>query len=157
MFVIKNLNTVGYSPKNINNEKPIFHKDVITKASWTYSSDDMIEGYWGPIKDAQKSLIETMSELHKLLEKNGIPLSIVVYPWPQQLEKDVVDSKHVLMWKNFCENKCANFINLFPIFFKEKDNKGFLETYKKYYWWNDMHFNVEGNKLVAREISKILK
>jgi len=157
MFVIKNLNTVGYSPKNINNEKPIFHKDVITKASWTYSSDDMIEGYWGSIKDAQKSLINTMSELHKLLEKNGIPLSIVVYPWPQQLEKDVVSSKHMLMWKEFCKTKCANFINLFPVLFKEKDKKGFLETYKKYYWWNDMHFNIEGNKLVAREISKILK
>ena len=53
--------------------------------------------------------------------------------------------------------KCANFINLFPIFFKEKNNKGYLETYKKYYWWNDMNFNIEGNKLVAREITKILK
>ena len=43
------------------------------------------------------------------------------------------------------------------VFFKEKETNGFLETYKKYYWWNDMHFNVEGNKVVAREISKILK
>ena len=157
MFVIKNLDTVGYSPDNVNNQKPIFHRDVILKARWTYSPDDTIEGYWGSIKNAQESLIKTMTELHRILDNKGIPLSLVVFPWPQQLEKDVVDSKHAVMWKEFCETKCANFINLFPIFFKEKNNKGYLETYKKYYWWNDMHFNIEGNKLVAREISKILK
>ena len=157
MFVIKNLNTVGYSPKNVSNQKPIFHKDVIIKASWTYSPDDKIDGYWGSIKNAQKSLIKTMTELHRILDDKGISLSLVIYPWPQQLENDIVDSKHVVMWKKFCENKCTNFINLFPVFFKEKETNGFLETYKKYYWWNDMHFNVEGNKVVAREISKILK
>ena len=58
------------------------------------------------------------------------------------------------MWRLFCENKCANFINLFPIFFKEKKDNGYLETYKKYYWWNDMHFNIEGNVLVAKEMLK---
>ena len=61
------------------------------------------------------------------------------------------------MWKNFCESKCTNFINLFPYFFKEKELKGYLETYKKYYWWNDTHFNKEGNRLVAKKLLEIFK
>ena len=154
MFVIKNLNQVGYKPVNLKNNKPSFHKDVLLKAKWTYSSDKFIDGYWKPVQSAQNEMIETMTKLYELLSKRNIPLSIVIYPWPQQLENDNENSKHVQMWRLFCENKCANFINLFPIFFKEKKDNGYLETYKKYYWWNDMHFNIEGNVLVAKEMLK---
>ena len=154
MFVIKNLNQVGYKPVNLENNKPSFHKDVLLKAKWTYSSDKFIDGYWKPVQSAQNEMIETMTKLYELLSKRDIPLSIVIYPWPQQLENDNENSKHVQMWRLFCENKCANFINLFPIFFKEKKDHGYLETYKKYYWWNDMHFNIEGNVLVAKEMLK---
>ena len=56
------------------------------------------------------------------------------------------------MWEEFCEKKCKNFINLFPILFNEKEKNGYLATYKKYYWWNDMHFNLEGNRLLANKI-----
>ena len=154
MFVIKNLNQVGYKPVKLENNKPSFHKDVLLKAKWTYSSDKFINGYWKPVQSAQNEMIETMTKLYELLSKRNIPLSIVIYPWPQQLENDNENSKHVQMWRLFCENKCANFINLFPIFFKEKKDHGYLETYKKYYWWNDMHFNIEGNVLVAKEMLK---
>ena len=34
------------------------------------------------------------------------------------------------MWQKFCEKKCKNFINLFPIFFEEKNKNGYLNTYK---------------------------
>ena len=37
-----------------------------------------------------------MTELYKLLEKNNIKLSLAVYPWPQQLEFDDVNSKHAI-------------------------------------------------------------
>ena len=157
MFVIKNLNDVGYSPEKINNNEPIFHKDVITKAKWTYAKSDNLDGYWGSIKDAQNEMIQSMTELYKILVNKDIKLSLIIYPWPQQLQNDTVNSKHVLMWEEFCKNKCEKFINLFPVFFEEKNKNGYLETYKKYYWWNDMHFNIEGNRLVAQEIIKNLK
>jgi len=157
MFVIKNLNEVGYNPNNANLDKPVFHKDAILKSKWTYSTDKIINGYWGPVKSAQNEMIETMSKLHRLLDERDISLTIVVYPWPQQLENDVEDSKHVLMWREFCKEKCSNFINLFPLFFESKRKNGYLKTYKKYYWWNDIHFNKEGNKVMASELMKIIK
>lgn len=154
MFVVKNLNQVGYKPINQNKNKPSFHKDVLLKAQWTYSSEKFIAGYWSPTQSAQNEMIETMTKVYELLDEKKIPLTVVIYPWPQQLEFDRLNSKHTQMWKKFCESKCKNFINLFPVFFKEQDEKGFLETYRKYYWWNDMHFNIEGNNLVAKEILK---
>jgi len=157
MFVIKNLNKVGYSPNNTKLDKPVFHKDALLKSKWTYSSDKIIDGYWSSVGSAQKEMIETMTKLHKLLEERDIALSIVVYPWPQQLENDIENSKHTKMWREFCKEKCSNFINLFPFFFKSKEKNGYLKTYKKYYWWNDIHFNKEGNKVMANELMKIIK
>ena len=154
MFVVKNLDQVGYEPENQNKNQPSFHKDVLLKAQWTYSSEKFVKGYWSPVQSAQKEMIETMNRLYGILSEKNIPLTVVIYPWPQQLEFDRLNSKHTQMWEKFCESKCKNFINLFPVFFKEQDEKGFLETYRKYYWWNDMHFNIQGNNLVAKEILK---
>ena len=78
----------------------------------------------------------------------------MVYPWPQQLQHDKQNSKHVEMWKNFCEDKCYKFINFFPYFFEKKKEKSFLEVYKKYYFWNDIHFNAEGNRAIAKKLIK---
>ena len=97
-------------------------------------------------------MIQVMSKLFELLKKNQIKLSLVVYPWPQQLQYDKRNSKHVKMWKSFCEGKCHKFINFFLIFEEEKNL--FLEVYKKYYFWNDVHFNAKGNRIIAQKLLK---
>ena len=93
-----------------------------------------------------------MTKLHNLLKKNNIKLSLAIYPWPQQIKNDVVDSEHVKMWEEFCVLKCEKFINFFPLFFEKKKNSSYLEVYKKYYFWNDVHFNKDGNKLIANKL-----
>ena len=70
----------------------------------------------------------------------------------QQLQNDLVNSKHVNMWRSFCEKKCTKFINFFPYFFEEKKRTSYLEVYKKYYFWNDVHFNIEGNKVISSKL-----
>ena len=58
------------------------------------------------------------------------------------------------MWRDFCKQKCFKFIDFFPFFFDEKDKSSFLEVYKKYYFWNDPHFNAEGNRIIAERLIK---
>ena len=77
-----------------------------------------------------------------------------VYPWPQQLQFDKRNSEHVEMWRNFCEKKCHKFIDFFPFFFDAKEKNSFIEVYKKYYFWNDVHFNKEGNRVIAERLLK---
>ena len=58
------------------------------------------------------------------------------------------------MWENFCKKKCTKFINFFPFFFDEKRKTSYVDVFKKYYFWNDVHFNAEGNKVIAERLIK---
>jgi len=152
MYVIKMTSFKKKDDDPERNDKPFFYEKSLLKAKWTYSKKDIISGYLHPISKTQKEMIQNIEKLHNLLSEKNIKLSIVVYPWPQQLENNDVNSKHVKMWKNFCENKCYKFIDLFPFFFKEIKKTSYLEVYKKYYFWNDVHFNYEGNKVIAKRL-----
>ena len=147
--------------RRLNNEvppskslTPIFTEKAALKAKWTYQKDDVIKGYKDPISKTQNEMISAMTQFHELLAKNNIKMSLAVYPWPQQIEFDVANSKHVKMWREFCKQKCFKFIDFFPFFFDEKEKSSFLEVYKKYYFWNDVHFNSEGNRIIAERLIK---
>ncbi len=152
MFVIKkNRQLKNISPLKVSNS-PEFNKKAQMKAEWTYFKYDKHPSYNLSISESQNLLIETMTKTYQLLRENNIEMSLAVYPWPQQIQNDVINSKHVNMWKEFCVDKCKNFINFFPFFFEEKNKTSFLEVYKKYYFWNDVHFNTQGNKVIANKL-----
>ena len=76
--------------------------------------------------------------------------------WPlfqKQIKLNKKKVKSSKLFKNhFCEKKCFKFINYFPLFFVEKNRTSYLEVFKKYYFWNDVHFNEEGNKVIAEKL-----
>ena len=151
---LKDNNFVTSEFKQNTQDYPEFDNHVNLKSSWTYTLADYIEGYDGSISEAKKKQIEVVNQIYLLLKKNKIDLSIAVYPWPQTLMNDKEKSVYTEIWREFCVNKCKNFINFFPIFFQEMKNSSFIEVYKKYYWWNDVHFNKKGNMLIADELFK---
>jgi len=157
MFVIKMNNRINKEVPPLISKEPIFNERASRKAKWTYQTDDNLEGYQEPVSKTQSQMISVMNKLYELLKKNNITLSIAVYPWPQQIKYDVVNSKHVEMWKNFCTGKCFKFINYFPYFFEEKRKSSYLDVFKKYYFWNDVHFNEYGNKIIADKLTNVFK
>jgi hypothetical protein len=146
--------------------KPLDHRgnvfDLPTSA-WTYRpvSDELphISGYAplglaGGIAKAQTKMTALWEELARL----GIPLSVVVYPWPAQLAHDVVDSRQVAIWRAWCEGKCKRFISVFPDFFAIKDR---CPWYAPGCWYDtfvfgDIHYNARGNKVVADAVIRRL-
>ena len=152
MFVLKKYKFTKEEKQLVNNENPTFTDKVNLKAKWTYSKTDKIEGYDLGIKKGNQIMVNHMEKLYEILSKNNIKLSLAVYPWPHQLENDVVNSIHVKIWQEFCQNKCEKFINYFPIFFEKMNNSSYLETYKNYYFKNDPHFNKMGHKVLAKEL-----
>ena len=121
MFVIKMNSRLNSEVPPLKSVKPVFNKRASNKAMWTYKSNDELEGYQGSISKTQNEMIFAMNKLYELLEKNNIKLSLAVYPWPQQLEFNDENSKHVKMWENFCKKKCTKFINFFPYFLRKKE------------------------------------
>ena len=154
MFVIKMNNRLNRDLPPINSKNPRFNAKALIKAKWSYQTTDIVTGYDEPISKTQEEMLLTMTKLSELLEKNQIKLSLAVYPWPQQLQYDNRNSKHVKMWRDFCNEKCFKFIDFFPFFFEEMKKTSFLEVYKKYYFWNDVHFNAEGNRIIAQKLLK---
>jgi lysophospholipase L1-like esterase len=101
--------------------------------------------------DIQK-MKKYMDKLHQLTRDNNIKLTIAVYPWPFQVWFEDLNSVHVKIWEEWSRRNNVNFINYFPDFVSEgltkKDKK---EVVEKYYIPFDVHFNKQGNKLMAKK------
>jgi len=120
------------------------HEDSVNvyRSLWTIK-DDVYSEYG---KEGVALAKKRMNMLSELLKKNNIKLTVVVYPWPDQIWHKDLDSKQVKIWKKWAQSHNAGFINLFPYFVDIGEP---LETLKKYYIVGDIHWNAAGHKLVA--------
>lgn len=136
---------------NAPKESASIYEPGYTRSAWTFNPNS--PGY-GPdgIQGTIKKMKQTMEELYELTSSNGSTLSIGVYPWPGQIKYDVEDSLQVQIWKEFCINRCKHFYNAFPAFFKQKAEIGEDALLFKYYMGGDMHFNAQGNAVIAETI-----
>ena len=87
-----------------------------------------------------------MDALLSVLESRSIPLTVVVYPWPDQLAADDRDSVQVRFWSEWSRERGVQFVNLFPPFFDEGEPEQLLS---RYYIPNDTHLNEVGHRLAA--------
>ena len=149
-FIFKKLKIFYYD--NFTKDQDLYFDKITwmdynnSRVSWSY--DSTFQGYSeNGIDDEIKFSVSNMTKLSHLLELNGIDLSVGVYPLPQNLRYEKNYSRYVQTWKNFCLKKCKNFIDFYPLFKKEKN---FYETYKKYYIFNDVHFNKFSHKMIGK-------
>jgi hypothetical protein len=98
--------------------------------------------------------LENMTRLSELLASRGIPLTIVVYPWAQQIAQNDRDSRQVKLWRDFCPGHCKAFINLFPVFFAAADRD--KDWYEHLYILGDDHFSIVGNRVMFEELARRL-
>jgi hypothetical protein len=118
--------------------------------------DAMVDAKYAPlgIEGGIARSLQNMQKLSDLLGERGIPLTIVVYPWPVHLAHNYRESRQVAIWQDFCVKNCKRFINLFPTLFVEK--RAHEDWYEQLFIEGDVHFSAEGNKVLFRELSKYL-
>jgi hypothetical protein len=137
----------------------------LERSAWTYrpvSDSEPYEIGYGPLgltaglaKEESK-----MTLLWQELQKRNIPLSVVVYPWPAQIAHDTIDSKQVLMWRDWCAGKCESFVSVFPAFFAVKNQCPQGQPgcwYLNEFIFGDEHYNAAGNGLVAEAVGRSLE
>ena len=95
-----------------------------------------------------------MQKLADLLAEHGISLTIVVYPWPNQIFYGDRESRQIAIWRAFCVKNCRAFINLFPAFFAERE--AHKDWYDRLFIDGDVHFSAGGHNLMFRELAKRL-
>ncbi|MBT7943551.1 MAG: hypothetical protein HN719_09375 [Alphaproteobacteria bacterium] len=91
---------------------------------------------------------DAMSKLREFLSKRNIGMTVVVYPWPDQIVQKDLDSRQVKFWRNWATENNAQFLNLFPSFI---DGRPAKEVYEKYFIPHDNHFNEQGHEMVAEK------
>jgi len=115
------------------------------RALWTLNKNIFYK--WG--EKGLKLAYMNIKKLYNLCNKHNIILTIIVYPWPEQIFNKDLDSIQVNFWRKFCKEHSIAFINLFPSFINQTDPQ---DVYNKYFINGDVHWNQEGHKLVATKI-----
>ena len=90
-----------------------------------------------------------MDRLASLAGRHDIAMTVVVYPWPEQIMRQDLESRQVSFWRVWAAQRGVDFVNLFPVFIDGDDP---LERVKRYYIEGDTHWNAEGHALVARAL-----
>ena len=106
-------------------------------------------------KDGVASMKKYMNKLLKLTKEHKIDLTIAVYPYVSQIWYNDLKSMHVQIWKEWSKKNQIKFINYFPDFFSEGlSSSEKIQLFKKYYLPGDVHYNKEGNTLIADKFLK---
>jgi hypothetical protein len=138
---------VGNRRKSLNTDR--------SRIGWTVPGLDVAKDYQPlGVEGGIARSLQNMRALSDLLAAKNIPLTIVVYPWAQQVAQGDRDSKQVSLWRDFCEGRCKAFINLYPVLFAASEAD--KNWYERYYIVGDDHFSAEGNQLVFRELARQL-
>jgi hypothetical protein len=124
------------------------------RIGWALPNPDLARYRPLGIEGGIERSLQNMGKLSDLLASRGIPLTIVVYPWAQQIAQNDRDSRQVRLWRDFCPNRCKAFIDLFPAFFAIADRD--KDWYEHLYILGDDHFSVNGNRILFEELAKRL-
>ena len=163
-YVIKKIKSSSQSKKDTLNN---FHtngkinnwfsnESVIKKTNWLYKELDDYKINNKNFLDIHLEKKNYLNKIYELLKKENIKFSLAIYPWPHNLVTNKNSIFYKNEWKNFCKSKCEFFFDYFEEFEKKIKNDSLINVYKKYYFWGDIHFNEEGNKLIAEKLIKDL-
>ncbi len=108
---------------------------------WT--QDSLAWEQWG--KKGVELASQNLGQLINYCRQYGIELSLVIYPWKNQIKRKETNSAHVRIWQAFAQKHRINFIDLFPAFFKQSPDT-FCEVH---YIFGDVHWNKNGHLFVA--------
>jgi len=120
---------------------------IAAMLSWSYNP--ALYEKWG--RRGLQLANENMQQLTDLCRQNNIRMTIVIYPWPSVIEQRSLDDVQVGFWKTFCEKNNLKFIDLYPEFITNEEP---VSVIQRLFIPGDVHWNKEGNKLVAEKINE---
>ena len=119
------------------------------KTLWTIKKDLYIKYGRKGLKKSE----ENLNRIYELAEKNNSEIYLVIWPAPDQIYYNDMDSIHIKYWNNWVRNKSVKLIDLNKYFFVEDK----VKTIQKYFFPDDTHWNEEGHKLIYEKIFEEIK
>lgn len=126
-------------------EDTLFYRMLsIDRGAWTRDEDKFKE-----VKSGIEKTKFNLKRLFKLLDENNIESRLIIYPWPNQIYYG--DEYHQKIWEKFSKENKINFVNLYSAFDSKDKKKIILDNFIL----GDIHWNKQGNKIIANEILKL--
>ena len=159
-LINKFIRNLKYEIKNFNLKNEVDNSQSRKSfwASFTYTNmsqlkeDKDYNNLWiNDLDYGLKNIEENLIEISKILKKYNSEFFIVIHPW----KETIFYGQEAFNWEDFsaklCEKtQCKKLINLFPDIKNESiENKNWAT---KFYFINDIHFNIFGNKVYAEKI-----
>ena len=116
---------------------------------WAYSWPDYQGPYESFVEQGLAKAKQAMTGIAEFLRDRNTELTVVVYPWPQQVRIGKVESRGVTEWRDWARQNGANFISLYPDILGQGPA---AEVLDRYYIKNDAHWNEAGNRLVGEAL-----
>ena len=123
------------------------HAVGLDRSLWTV--DEKLYREYG--EQGLKTAAKHMEELYWLLRERGIGLTIAVYPWPDQILRQDLDSIQVRFWQSWANRHQITLLNFFPDFI---DDRQAMDVIREYFIPGDTHWNEQGHRLIARRLSR---
>lgn len=120
---------------------------------WAYGWPDYQGPYEKFVEQGLAKAKRNMTEIAEFLRARNTQLTVVVYPWPQQVRVGKKDSRGMTEWRDWAKNNGADFIDLYPDILGQGSAE---EVLAKYYVKNDAHWNEAGNRLVGEALLRKL-
>ncbi|MBN4080379.1 SGNH/GDSL hydrolase family protein [Beggiatoa alba] len=120
------------------------------RAMWTM--DETLYNEFG--KQGLEIAAKHMSLLKAYLDAKNIPLTVAIYPWPDQIYNNDIHSKQVIFWGSWGKQHKVDIINLFNVFIPAREPEN---TIKQYYIKGDIHWNKAGHEAVFQALKNRLK
>lgn len=120
-------------------------REVVERARGNWTHDPGAFEEYG--KRGLERATASLDALHALVSQHGRAMTLVVYPWPNQVHARDLDSRQVRHFGDWSRRKGVRFVNLFPEFIDERPATRVIPAH---YIPGDGHFNAAGHALVAR-------
>lgn len=98
---------------------------------------------------AVQRMADHMDRLHALLKKRRIALTVLVYPWPDQLIAGDPDCAHVRTWREWCVDRGVAFVDASRWFDIGAPWRRRAEVIADCYISGDVHLTEEGHRRIA--------
>ncbi len=139
-----------FSGKSIADESAMHDDDFLAATmDWSYKKENYEK--WG--KKGLKLATQNMDKLLELCRANQIIINLVIYPWPNMIQRNDLNNIQVRFWEDYSRNNNIRLVNLYPAFITAYNSD---QTISKYFIPGDVHWNEEGNRYVAELLKKFI-
>jgi hypothetical protein len=114
------------------------------RALWTVNPELMAQ--WG--RRGLQLATENMDKIVALCRVWHCKVTVVVYPWPDNVARGDRNSIQVTHWRDWAATQGVRFIDGFAPFFREPPDA----VVRKYYIRGDTHFNAAGHRVLFDEV-----